>query len=190
MADIMVGGGRYNHTQLLKNLHPSVPYGREGVPDGVTRILVGGPSGYKIYDWASADGTWEWFYDYTAEDMAIIAAATEETDPGEETAPDDGTKPPDFPPTGPVFTPLDPAGIAQRNYSKYYPEYTEAPTVRAASPYPTMGLLSDPYGGADVDLYQPWSHKYGANVAPSSLWNYEPPSGLDVGPGPKVGYVK
>jgi hypothetical protein len=103
---------------------------------------------------------------------------------------DDGDGPgPKFPSTGPVFTPLDPAGIAQRNYSKYYPEYTAAPTVRAASAYPTMGLLSDPYGGADVDLYQPWSAKYGANVAPSSLWNYEPPSGLDVGPGPKVGFV-
>jgi hypothetical protein len=118
-----------------------------------------------------------------------------ESNPGGDTPDDDddddGDPPgPKFPSTGPVFTPLDPAGIAQRNYSKYYPEYTAAPTVRAASAYPTMGLLSDPYGGADVDLYQPWSAKYGANVAPSSLWNYQPPSGLDVGPGPKVGFVK
>jgi hypothetical protein len=163
----------------------------------------------ELYDWGDHSETvrfsgtsqlWTWMggeggqFEHTsnipAEYYAIMVGDAK--DPGEDEGGDTetDTKPPDFPPTGPVFTPLDPAGIAQRNYSKYYPEYTEAPTVRAASPYPTMGLLSDPYGGADVDLYQPWSHKYGANVAPSSLWNYEPPSGLDVGPGPKVGYVK
>ena len=185
MADIIVGGGRYNHTQLLKNLHPSVPYGREGVPDGVTRILVGGPSGYKIYAGASRDGTWEWFYDYTADDMAIIAAADDTDDGDGDGDGDTDTKPPEFPPTGPVFTPLDPAGIAQRNYTPFYPQ-----SYMPADPaYPSMGLLSQPaFGG--TDLYQPWSAKYGENVAPSNLWNYEPPSGLDVGPGPKVGYVK
>jgi hypothetical protein len=186
MADIMVGGGRYNHTQLLKNYYPHLPdYDEVGV---MTKILVGSPPAYQI--WERLRGGFEHIYDYTNTDWDIINAASDGDGDGDGDLPEDDTKPPDFPPTGPVFTPLDPAGIAQRNYSKYYPEYTEAPTVRAASPYPTMGLLSDPYGGADVDLYQPWSHKYGANVAPSSLWNYEPPSGLDVGPGPKVGYVK
>ena len=187
MADIMVGPSlQYNHTNLLKHHYPTLPpYDETGA---VSRILVGAPPAYEI--WEQWRGGWERMYSYTNADWDIINAATKDPEDGEGTDPEDGTKPPTFPPTGPVFTPLDPAGIAQRNYSKYYPEYTEAPTVRAASPYPTMGLLSDPYGGADVDLYQPWSHKYGANVAPSSLWNYEPPSGLDVGPGPKVGYVK
>jgi len=188
MADIWVGPSlQYNHTQLLKNHWNTLPtYDETGA---VSRILVGAPPTYKIYEqW---DGGWEHMYSYTNADWDIINAASDGDDDGDGDGDGDtDTKPPTFPPTGPVFTPLDPAGIAQRNYSKYYPEYTEAPTVRAASPYPTMGLLSDPYGGADVDLYQPWSHKYGANVAPSSLWNYEPPSGLDVGPGPKVGYVK
>jgi hypothetical protein len=52
-----------------------------------------------------------------------------------------------------------------------------------------MGLLSQPaFGG--TDLYQPWSAKYGQNVAPESLWDYKPPSGLDVAAGPKVTFQK
>jgi len=97
---------------------------------------------------------------------------------------DDRDKPETHPPTGPVFTPLDPAGIAQRDYSAYYPQ-SYMPSDPA---YPTMGLLSQPaFGG--TDLYQPWSAQYGDNVAPESLWDYQPPSGLDVKAGPKVGFV-
>ena len=181
MADIWVGPSlQYNHTQLLKNHWNTLPtYDETGA---VSQILVGAKPTYKIYEqW---DGGWEHMYSYTNADWDIINAATK--DPGDkETAPEDDTKPPDFPPTGPVFTPLDPAGIAQRNYTPFYPQ-----SYMPADPaYPSMGLLSQPaFGG--TDLYQPWSTKYGENVAPSSLWNYEPPSGLDVGPGPKVGYVK
>ena len=83
------------------------------------------------------------------------------------------------PSTGPVFTPLDPAGIAQRDYSRFYPQaYTDPDPA-----YPTMGLLSQPYHGG-TDLYQPWSAAYGQNVAPSNLWNYNPPSL----PGPGVSF--
>jgi len=98
-------------------------------------------------------------------------------------------KPPDFGPTGPVYTPLDPAGIPQRNYTNFYPQ-----SYMPADPaYPTMGLLSNPAtqpGLQGTDLYQPWSAKYGQNVAPASLWNYQPPSGLDVAAGPKVTFQK
>ena len=181
MADIMVGGGRYNHTQLLKNYYPHLPdYDEVGV---MTKILVGSPPAYQI--WERLLGGFEHIYDYTNADWDIINAASDGDGDGDGDLPEDDTKPPDFPPTGPVFTPLDPAGIAQRNYTPFYPQ-----SYMPADPaYPSMGLLSQPaFGG--TDLYQPWSTKYGANVAPSSLWNYEPPSGLDVGPGPKVGYVK
>jgi len=83
------------------------------------------------------------------------------------------------PSTGPVFTPLDPAGIAQRDYSRFYPQaYTDPDPA-----YPTMGLLSQPYHGG-TDLYQPWSAAYGQNVAPSNLWNYNPPPL----PGPGVSF--
>ena len=160
----------------------------------------------ELYDWGDHSETvrfsgtsqlWTWMggeggqFEHTsnipAEYYAIMVGDAK--DPGEDeggdTETETDTKPPDFPPTGPVFTPLDPAGIAQRNYTPFYPQ-----SYMPADPaYPSMGLLSQPaFGG--TDLYQPWSTKYGENVAPSSLWNYEPPSGLDVGPGPKVGYVK
>ena len=102
---------------------------------------------------------------------------------------DEGGKPPDFGPTGPVYTPLDPAGIPERNYTNFYPQ-----SYMPADPaYPTMGLLSNPATQPALqgtDLYQPWSAKYGQNVAPASLWNYQPPSGLDVAAGPKVTFQK
>ena len=183
MADIMVGPSlQYNHTNLLKNHYRNLPPVHS--LGAVRRILVGSPTTYVIYDrGGDMDGEWVEKYRYTNADYDIINAGSESTGPdgdGEATV-----KPPTFPSTGPVFTPLDPAGIAQRNYTPFYPQ-----SYMPADPaYPSMGLLSQPaFGG--TDLYQPWSTKYGENVAPSSLWNYEPPSGLDVGPGPKVGYVK
>jgi len=84
------------------------------------------------------------------------------------------------PSTGPVFTPLDLSAPGQNDYWNYYPQ-SYMPTDPA---YPTMGLLSQPYGN-NVDTYQPWSQQYGSSgLIPDNLWNYNPPSL----PGPGVSY--
>ena len=174
------GSCQYDHDALVAGgVYPSVP---SGPIAGKTRILVGVSPAFKIYDWFGGDsgGTWELRYSYNMADSETITDGG--GDSGEEGGPEDGGGGiPDFKPTGPVYTPLDPAGIAQRDYSAYYPQ-SYMPTDPA---YPTMGLLSTPaFGG--TDLYQPWSAQYGSNVAPSSLWDYTPPSPLDVSAGPKV----
>ena len=181
MADIMVGPSRqYNHTQLLNNHWLTMPTVDE--VGAVRRILLGASPKFEIWD--LRQGGWEHKYSYTNSDWDIINAGSESTEEDDVKVRSVG-KPPTFPPTGPVFTPLDPAGIPQKDYTPFYPQ-----SYMPADPaYPSMGLLSQPaFGG--TDLYQPWSDQYGSNVAPESLWNYKPPSGLDVGPGPKVGYVK
>jgi hypothetical protein len=84
------------------------------------------------------------------------------------------------PSTGPVFSPLDLSAPGQNDYWDYYPQ-SYMPTDPA---YPTMGLLSQPYGN-NVDTYQPWSQQYGSSgLIPDNLWNYNPPSL----PGPGVSY--
>lgn len=83
------------------------------------------------------------------------------------------------PPTGPVFTPLDLSAPSQNDYWDYYPQ-SYMPVDPA---YPTMGLLSQPYGN-NVDTYQPWSQQYGDALVADNLWNYNPPSL----PGPGVSY--
>ena len=83
------------------------------------------------------------------------------------------------PSTGPVFTPLDLSAPGQNDYWNYYPQ-SYMPTDPA---YPTMGLLSQPYGN-NVDTYQPWSQQYGDALVADNLWNYNPPSL----PGPGVSY--
>jgi hypothetical protein len=84
------------------------------------------------------------------------------------------------PSTGPVFTPLDLSAPGQNDYWNYYPQAYTAPDPA----YPTMGLLSQPYGN-NVDTYQPWSQQYGSSgLIPDNLWNYNPPSL----PGPGVSY--
>lgn len=172
------GSCKYDHDALVAGgVYPSVPYG--AIP-GKNRILVGVSPAFSIYDFFK--GEWELRYTYNMADSDTISDGGGDSG-GEDGGPEDGGggDPPDFKPTGPVYTPLDPAGIAQRNYSAYYPQ-AYMPTDPA---YPTMGLLSTPsFGG--TDLYQPWSAQYGSNVAPSSLWNYTPPSPLDVSAGPKV----
>lgn len=72
---------------------------------------------------------------------------------------------------GPVFTPLDLSAPNQNDYFSYYPQ-----SYMPADPaYPTMGLLSQPYGN-NVDVYQPWSQQYGNALVADSLWNYNPPA--------------
>jgi len=84
-----------------------------------------------------------------------------------------------FPSTGPVFTPLDLSAPGQNDYWNYYPQAYTAPDPA----YPTMGLLSQPYGN-NVDTYQPWSQQYGDALVADNLWNYNPPAL----PGPGVEY--
>ena len=148
-------------------------------------LLVKTPGGgYEVHtfmkgEWGVAGGLNQAQTDY------VTSLSNGGPDDEEGGGDDEGGKPPTFGPTGPVYTPLDPAGIAQRNYTPFYPQ-----SYMPADPaYPTMGLLSQPaFGG--TDLYQPWSAKYGQNVAPESLWDYKPPSGLDVAAGPKVTFQK
>ena len=149
-------------------------------------LLVKTPGGYDVVTF-TGQGGW-------ANGTSLSQAETDYVTSLSNGGPDDDegdgegdVKPPDFGPTGPVYTPLDPAGIPERNYTNFYPQsYMPADPNNA---YPTMGLLSQPaFGG--TDLYQPWSAKYGQNVAPESLWNYQPPSGLDVAAGPKVTFQK
>lgn len=151
-------------------------------------LLVKTPGGYDVVTftgtggWANGTSLSQAESDY----VSGLSNGDPEEPGGEE---GDTGKPPDFGPTGPVYTPLDPAGIPQRNYTNFYPQ-----SYMPADPaYPTMGLLSNPATQPALqgtDLYQPWSAKYGQNVAPASLWNYQPPSGLDVAAGPKVTFQK
>lgn len=152
-------------------------------------LLVKTPGGgYEVHtfmqgEWGVAGGLNQAQTDY------VTSLSNGGPDDEEGGGDDEGGKPPDFGPTGPVYTPLDPAGIPERNYTNFYPQ-----SYMPADPaYPTMGLLSNPATQPALqgtDLYQPWSAKYGQNVAPASLWNYQPPSGLDVAAGPKVTFQK
>ena len=154
-------------------------------------LLVKTPGGsYEVYTFMGVE--WEWTLAgglNQAESDYVTSLSNGGPDDEEGGGDDEGGKPPDFGPTGPVYTPLDPAGIPQRNYTNFYPQ-----SYMPADPaYPTMGLLSNPATQPALqgtDLYQPWSAKYGQNVAPASLWNYQPPSGLDVAAGPKVTFQK
>jgi len=175
------GNCRYDHDALVAGgVYPFAPTDPIA---GKKVILVGVSPAYQIYEWFGGGdgGSWELRYSYNMADADTITDGGGDSGGEEGGEEDGGGGIPDFKPTGPVYTPLDPAGIAQRDYSAYYPQ-SYMPTDPA---YPTMGLLSTPaFGG--TDLYQPWSAQYGANVAPSSLWNYTPPSSLDVSAGPKV----
>lgn len=182
------GNCRYDHNALMAGgVYPFVPSTSIA---GKKIILVGTSPAYQIYEFMGGKGgNYQLIYSYNQDDVKVVTDGENDNDtdpPDDET---DGGKPPDFGPTGPVYTPLDPAGIAQRNYTPFYPQ-----SYMPADPaYPTMGLLSNPAtqpGLQGTDLYQPWSAKYGQNVAPESLWDYKPPSGLDVAAGPKVTFQK
>ena len=156
-------------------------------------LLVKTPGGsYQVYTFLGGQNGPEWTLSgglNQAESDYVTSLSNGGPDDEEGGGDDEGGKPPTFGPTGPVYTPLDPAGIPERNYTNFYPQ-----SYMPADPaYPTMGLLSNPAtqpGLQGTDLYQPWSAKYGQNVAPASLWNYQPPSGLDVAAGPKVTFQK
>ena len=125
-------------------------------------------SAQEMYDWPDHSQTvrfsgtsqlWTWMggdsgqFEYRGQNIppeyyAIMVGDAD--DPGDDDGGGDGDTggkpPPTFPSTGPVFTPLDPAGIAQRNYTPFYPQ-----SYMPADPaYPSMGLLSQPaFGGTD-----------------------------------------
>ena len=156
-------------------------------------LLVKTPGGsYQVYTFLGGQNGPEWTLSgglNQAESDYVTSLSNGDPEDDDKNDPGGDVKPPDFGPTGPVYTPLDPAGIPERNYTNFYPQ-----SYMPADPaYPTMGLLSNPAtqpGLQGTDLYQPWSAKYGQNVAPASLWNYQPPSGLDVAAGPKVTFQK
>jgi len=114
---------------------------------------------------------------------------------------DGEAKPPSFPSTGPVFTPLDLTApnenpFYQRNYPHRAPE--------TGANFQSQGLLTQNIGYGGADPYQPWSQDYGnefirrPGIGGENLWNYQPPSvgdspfyyDLSKGPGPKVGFAK
>jgi hypothetical protein len=179
------GNCRYDHNALMAGgVYPFVPSTSIA---GKKIILVGTSPAYQIYEFMGGNGgNYQLIYSYNQDDVKVVTGGG---GPDDEEGDDEGDtgKPPVFGPTGPVYTPLDASAIAQRNYTPFYPQsYMPADPNNA---YPTMGLLSQPaFGG--TDLYQPWSAKYGDNVAPKSLWDYQPPSGLDVAAGPKVTFQK
>ena len=158
-----------------------------------TYLLVKTPGGgYEVHTFIGGSNGPEWTHTgglNQAETDYVTSLSNGKPPDDDKNDPGGDVKPPDFGPTGPVYTPLDPAGIPERNYTNFYPQ-----SYMPADPaYPTMGLLSNPAtqpGLKGTDLYQPWSAKYGQNVAPASLWNYQPPSGLDVAAGPKVTFQK
>lgn len=198
MADIMVGNGRYNYSDILSKQGGSL-FNPHNIPNmafaGTPYIIVKyGDGDIRIMRWLGGGqggggdfNTLQWRLN--ADDLKAVSGGGKPPDDEEGDSEGDTGKPPDFGPTGPVYTPLDPAGIPERNYTNFYPQ-----SYMPADPaYPTMGLLSNPAtqpGLQGTDLYQPWSAKYGQNVAPASLWNYQPPSGLDVAAGPKVTFQK
>lgn len=191
----MIVGGKYDYSDILSKQGGSL-FNPHNIPNmafaGTPYILVKyGDGDIRIMRWFGGEGGGDFStlaYTLTSDEVKAVSGGV---------GPDDGkggdeggdVKPPDFGPTGPVYTPLDPAGIPERNYTNFYPQ-----SYMLADPaYPTMGLLSNPAtqpGLQGTDLYQPWSAKYGQNVAPASLWNYQPPSGLDVAAGPKVTFQK
>lgn len=200
MSDIMVGNGKYNYSAILR-ASGGVVFNPSNIPTmafaGTPYIIVKhGDGDIRIMRWLGGGGegggggfdTLQ--HSLNADDLKAVSGGggpddDDKNDPGGD------AKPIDFGPTGPVYTPLDLAGIPERNYTNFYPQsYMPADPNNA---YPTMGLLSNPAtqpGLQGTDLYQPWSAKYGQNVAPASLWNYKPPSGLDVAAGPKVTFQK
>ncbi len=176
----------YNYSDILSKQGGSMYHSGNipGAPNAGTPYIIVNYGGGRIEIlrfYGSDGGSFERSYQLTADEVSSVTGGGGDSGGEEGGEEGGGGGIPDFKPTGPVYTPLDPAGIAQRDYSAYYPQ-AYMPTDPA---YPTMGLLSTPaFGG--TDLYQPWSSQYGSNVAPSSLWDYTPPSPLDVSAGPKV----
>jgi len=146
------------------------------------------------------DGQFGHRYDIPAD---IYSQMLDGEKPDDETGgeePGGGAKPPSFPSTGPVFTPLDITAPSENyDYSYNYPS-TYGPYDTGAD-FQSKGLLNN-FGYDGGDPYQPWSQEYGDNnftrFGGENLWNYQPPSvgdksfyyDLSKGPGPKVGFAK
>ncbi len=169
----------------------------DGVADRTQIARVGN----KLYRWLGGGegGSWEPAGSIPDAIYAIMVGDAEDPDAdtgGEE--PGGGAKPPSFPSTGPVFTPLDITAPNEnpfyyRNYPNYAPE--------TGADFQSQGLLTQ-YNHSDP--YQPWSQDYGnefirrPGIGGDNLWNYQPPSvgdesfyyDLSKGPGPKVGFAK
>ena len=156
--------------------------------------------GNKLYRWLGGYDGGEWD-NYGSIPDAIYAemGKPEDSEGGGEEG-DGEAKPPSFPSTGPVFTPLDITAPSENyDYSYNYPS-TYGPYDTGAD-FQSKGLLNN-FGYDGGDPYQPWSQEYGDNnftrFGGENLWNYQPPSvgdksfyyDLSKGPGPKVGFAK
>tara|TARA_R110002124_G_scaffold164729_1_gene332063 strand:+ start:482 stop:1099 length:618 start_codon:yes stop_codon:yes gene_type:complete len=194
------GSCRWDHNALVAGgVHPNVP---SGPIAGQTMILVGSSPSYQIYEFSGGGrdgaGGWERIYSYNIDDAKTIGGEKDTDTGGDE--PGGGAKPPSFPSTGPVFTPLDITAPSENyDYSYNYPS-TYGPYDTGAD-FQSKGLLNN-FGYDGGDPYQPWSQEYGDNnftrFGGENLWNYQPPSvgdksfyyDLSKGPGPKVGFAK
>ena len=191
------GSCRWDHNALVAGgVHPNVP---SGPIAGQTMILVGSSPSYQIYEFSGGGrdgaGGWERIYSYNIDDAKTIGGEKDTDTGGDE--PGGGAKPPSFPSTGPVFTPLDITAPNENPfYYRNYPDY--APETGAD--FQSQGLLTQNIGYGGADPYQPWSQQYGGEYfsGGDNLWNYQPPSvgdesfyyDLSKGPGPKVGFAK
>ena len=190
------GSCQYDHSALMAGRRDAIP--TDPPTGGADMVLVGPASGgpWTIYRWAGGKGGLESYYDYKQADYDTVSSGStgDETGGGDG---DGGAKPPSFPSTGPVFTPLDITAPYENPYYSYnYPNY--APETGAN--FQSQGLLTQnmAYGGSDP--YQPWSQQDGDEnfYGGENLWNYQPPSigpkpfnyDLSKGPGPKVGFAK
>ena len=156
--------------------------------------------GNQLYRWLGGYDGGEWD-NYGSIPDAIYAemGKPEDSEGGGEEGGGEA-KPPSFPSTGPVFTPLDITAPSENyDYSYNYPS-TYGPYDTGAD-FQSKGLLNN-FGYDGGDPYQPWSQEYGDNnftrFGGENLWNYQPPAvgdksfyyDLSKGPGPKVGFAK
>lgn len=195
------GSCQYDHSALMANRKDVPP--TDPPVGGADMVLVGSPSAgnLAIWRWVSMQDGWgaQPHYTYVQADYDTIGSGGPDDTGGEEG--DGGAKPPSFPSTGPVFTPLDLTAPNQNPFYKYnYPDY--APDTGAD--FQSRGLLTQNIGYGGADPYQPWSQDYGnefirrPGLGGDNLWNYQPPSvgdspfyyDLSKGPGPKVGFAK
>tara|TARA_R110002051_G_C8519039_1_gene467644 strand:- start:58 stop:603 length:546 start_codon:yes stop_codon:yes gene_type:complete len=157
-------------------------------PDRSQTVRFGGTS--QLWTWMGGDsGQFEYRGQNVPSDIYAIMIG-DAKDPGDGDSdggsdPGGGARPPSFPSTGPVFTPLDLNAPNENPYYKYnYPGY--APSTGAN--FQSQGLLTENIGYGAADPYQPWSQQYGneyfSGYGGDNLWNYNPPSL----PGSKVGF--
>ena len=187
---------QYDHSALMANRRDVRP--TDPPVGGADMVLVGsaGAGNLVIWRWVGGNSGWNPHYTYIQADYDTIGSGGPDGEKGDGEG--EGAKPPSFPSTGPVYTPLDLAAPKEYSYRTAYPN--AAPETGAD--FQSQGLLTQSILGGAADPYQPWTKNYGdkyfTGYGGENLWNYQPPSvgdkpfyyDLSKGPGPKVGFAK